>query len=909
MQPSYWGDVPLNRGLYYNNDQQIGQVLHSLINCKKSPNVMSIRSDSQSVTDGAIMHLSTMLAQFFDAQTEVFWFIGYPDSGFRDLGISLRKFLLQLWQKQDVRIIGEHEFSALSYELSSGTNPQEYFKLNLAALASRIPNLRILLVVDLQQTSNTAYSEIRTLINHFVEWTSKKEWTGAIIVSSSNSPANSDVKFTAPTDEISNLLDSYRTQGKPTAESILTDRDIANAACLIHPLILLGQPAQRTVLDYVIAHYPQVQNDVTQLIERDALWRLNGDVVRVSPRSIAYHAEQFSADKRSVIGDTIPNGAKILAFQGTDRLVPQLTGLNEIDAMSIEATRLVDLFALAVAQKRQGDAYFKNTIMELISNIERQDYKHHFFGGDHSRSIICYASQMLLTQANLFGKDFFTLLESLTYSHADSLRLFSNESISSAYESSRWVTNLGFVYNHIYRGLPSAIPTKSAKIYGKAASYLLNLNPKDKREWANIRYDEAWHLKDAGDIIQSTKMFLATAEDIVRLTNSTVITDETFKVIAAELIIAALVISPKTLLSEITANFLTQTLDDYGSTLRLDGIISGIANEQVLIDEPGVLNGLPADFVIISSHFDLHIALLAAKGLRRLFHRMPKVVLLPDIQKVNVTAYIDQADAIVIGGPDTPGLSSFVTSYDAELARLYSIKILGNFAISTNISQQHPNLHVLSADGLIGNFIAWQMFLDRQESKIIKPERSPMDQIIFDYLIHPLISAAEGRVFNECINAIGRRIKRKKSETIAALESFKGVNDDKAKDMLAKIDADVKTVLMEASTPAVLADTLNEVMQTLSSVALDLQQLLAIASLSYDMAENARRNTVTGSVEEINLSLYVKGFRNYRSDANQLLQDYRTTSVLDQKGINELAERLAKTLRNFKDAAIANFRT
>lgn len=912
MRPNYWGDVPINRGLYYNNDQQIGQVLHRLIKSKKNPNVISVRSDSQSVTDGAIMHLSTMLAEFFDIQTEVFWFIGYPNSGFRDLGISLRRFLLQLWQKQDIRIIGEKEFSALSYELTSGSNPHEYFKLNLAALASRIPNLSILLVVDLQQTSNTAYNEIRTLIGDFVEWTSKKEWTGAIIISSSNSPADSDVKFTAPTDEISNLLNSYRTQGEPTEKSIFADGDIADAARLIHPLILLGQPAQRTVLDYVIAHYPQAQDDVrTLLIKKDALWQLNGDAVRVSPRSIAYHAAQFSADRWSAIGDTIPNGAKILAFQGVDRLITQLTGLNEIDAMDIEATRLVDLFALAVAQKRQGGFSFKDTTRQLISNLKSQDYKHHFFRGDHSKSIICYASQMLITQADQFGEDFFSLLESLTYAHADSLRLSSNESISSVYEASRWVTNLGFVYNHICRNLPRAIPTKSgtksAKIYGKAASYLLNLNPKDKREWANIRYDEAWHLKDAGDIARSTEIFLATAEDIIRLINSTVMTDETFKVIATELTVHALVISPKKLLSEITANFLTQTLDDYGSTLQLDKIISGITNEQVLVDEPGVLNGLAADFVIVSGHVDMHIALLVAKGLRRLFHRITKVVLLPDNRKINVTDYIDQMDAIVIGGPDTPGLNSFVTSYDAELARLYSIKILGDFAISTNSSPLYPKLHVLSSDGLIGNYEAWGMFLDRQQSKITKPERCPMDQIIFEFLIRPLISAAEGRVFNEFINAIGRRLKRKKVETIEALESFKGVNDDRAKDVLAHIDVDVKTVLMEASTPAALADTLDEVMQTLRSVELSPQQLLAIASLAYDMSVNAHRNTVTGSTEEIKLSRYVQGFRNQRSEADELLQGYKATSDIDKNRFNQLAEKLAKALRNFKDSANNNF--
>jgi hypothetical protein len=904
MRPTYWGDVPLNQGIYYNNDQQIGQVLHALVARRNDPNVLSIRSNSQGVTDGAIMHLSTMLGEFLDLPTEVFWFIGYPESGFRDLGLELRKFLLKLWRKQDIRVMGESEYTALSYEVASGPSPADYLRLNLAALASRISNLNVLIVVDLQQTSHSGCMAIQALTRLFVNWAGKKGWAGAIVVFDSGSLSDSDVTFKAPDSALESILDSYRNRGTSSSLSDSPESVLIDAARLVHPLVLLGQPAQRTVLDYVLAHYPNAEEDLRALLLRSgAIWNLNGDAVRVSPKSLASFSPHTLRRQPSALSDTIPNGAKVLAFQGVDRLMPQLTGLHEIDELSIEATRLVDLFAVAIGQKKNSDPAFKETLRYLVKSIEQQEGKHRFYSPDHSRSLICYASQMLLTQARQFGAEFFPFLESLTFAHAEMLRLSSTESTPGVYEASRWVTNLGFVHKQINNDGRKRTASSAAAIYLRAVGYLADLNPADTREWASVRYDQAWHLWDAGDIPQSWRMFAAAANEVIQRIETGAITDEVTRVIAFELVVAALVIAPETSLDSSAARFLTGMLESYGSTLNIEDITRGLVSDKELIDGPGITRGLDADFLVISSYFDLHIALIVAAGLRRHFRRLPRVHLLGTSGHLSISELVGTMDAIIIGGPDTPGLSEFIQSYDAELARLYSLKILGNFAVHTNSSLQHPRLHVLSADGLLGNFDAWQIFLDRHGSNVTTPERNHMDQIIFDYLIHPLISAAEGRVFNEFVNAIGNRIKRKKHETVAALESFQGVNVDAAKGLLVGIDADVKTVLMEVTSPSVLAEILDKVMETLRAIELSPQQLLAISSLAYSLAVNVQRDMIAGSGEEIELSSYVDGFRDYRSIANHLLQTYRTKSVLDHEGINALAEKLARSLRSFKTAS------
>lgn len=124
MGVTHWGDAPVYSGLYYNNDRPIGAALSRLLRKEHEPQILLIASDSPSVADGALLHLSSMLAEMRDSAVDVFWYAAYPGSSFRDLGLALRRFLLDLWKRRDIRILGEREFVALSFEVASCKSPQ-----------------------------------------------------------------------------------------------------------------------------------------------------------------------------------------------------------------------------------------------------------------------------------------------------------------------------------------------------------------------------------------------------------------------------------------------------------------------------------------------------------------------------------------------------------------------------------------------------------------------------------------------------------------------------------------------------------------------------------------------------------------------------------------------------------------
>jgi hypothetical protein len=113
MEPRYWGDYPLDTSLYYDNDQPIGIALNRLFKRETQNQILLLNSDSPAVADGVLMHVARILCQLRELPFHVFWFTGYPSSDFNDFGISLRRFLLELWKVQDFKLIGDSELTAL----------------------------------------------------------------------------------------------------------------------------------------------------------------------------------------------------------------------------------------------------------------------------------------------------------------------------------------------------------------------------------------------------------------------------------------------------------------------------------------------------------------------------------------------------------------------------------------------------------------------------------------------------------------------------------------------------------------------------------------------------------------------------------------------------------------------------
>jgi hypothetical protein len=863
-------------------------------------NIFIVQSESPEATDGILKHFTALLAGLRGNPVEVFWFVGYPGSDFQDVGTQLRKFFLSLWVARDFRLMAESDYVALSLEIGRCATPDDYFRLNLAALSAKISGSEIFLVLDLHQATAAARQRIVALAERVLS--GARGWRGGLAVVGASSHERADLRFITPPSSLRALFEHWRAASNADASEAAAPELLHDAARFVHPLIALNQPAQREVLDYVLRHGPELNNELRRSLEREAFWKLGNDRIRLSPRALAGFRECVSYNAGlGAFRDTVPNGAKILSFQGIGSLLRQVSGLDELYAAASSASRIVDLFALAVTQRRDGDARFDETTRSLHRELARGGATLIETGNANAQALLCYASQLLLVHAAEFGLGFFRLLEELTFSYADSLRLYHGEHHPRMYEASRWLTNLGYIYDKVrpFLGGRSAM---RASIFDKAAAHLSKLAPEDTKELAAIRYSEAWQLWDANLAERSIRCFTEAAERVLGAAREEPITDRMLLLMAQELFVIALALAPDRRLGESERAFLEEMLEEYGSKHGLSKVAKAFRDGAILVDAPGPAPGLKDDVVIVTAYPDIHVGLLAAQAFRRRFHRVVKLIVVPSRGDHDIEPLLTGTWNLIIGAPDTPGpIGEFVSGCDPELVRLYQLRLLGTFGASVEGRIGERPVHFLAACGLAGNVYAWQAFLEAHANELERETR-PMDELLRQLLLPPLV-AAETKVVGAFIDRLLSKVTRKREQARTALEKASKATPAGLDRLVGGLDEDVKAALVDIANPAAIAEALDEAMSMLRSKDLDFNQLLSLATLAYDYAMQLQRSTRPASAEEQHLAVYVTAFRNQRSEADSLRLQYLAASVKDHRALNEAAETLARSLRNFRDLA------
>ena len=901
MGVTHWGDAPVYSGLYYNNDRPIGAALSRLLRKEHEPQILMIASDSPSVADGALVHLSSMLAEMRDSAVDVFWYAAYPGSSFRDLGLALRRFLLDLWKRRDMRILGEREFVALSFEVACCSSPSEYFEKNLRALSSRIWDSEILIMLDLQELPSEAERRDLCFLAQQFLVSASRAWRGCIAIVRDGADAAA-LHFTGPEPAIAQIIETSRNGGVPSQNLAIGADILLEATSLVHPLIVLNQPAQRQVLDYVVRHAPRAQSELVALLEQEILWRLGNDRVRISPAAMARYLGQCG-NIASPFRDTVPNGAKVLSFQSPERLTRQFSSLAEIEKIVQESTIVVDCFASAVAQKISGGdpSAFLTLLSETISSSTLLAA-----GETNSRSLLFYASQMLLTGYESFGAKFFVLLEKLTYGYADYVQLVHGSSHPKNYEASRWLTNLGYVYDELKKTHGHQLMADRVSIYQSAATYLSNLDPQDPKDWAEVRYSEAWQLLDCGRQAESIRVFEAAANKLRNQCQNLVLANRLLEFMAQEFYVISLALVPDRALPNDMMCCLNEMLSGYGSQLELGFIQRAFQQGSLLIDAPSATQ---SDATIITSYFDLHTALLVAQALRRTFRRVPKVVLAPGRSSwtpgdSGLESYVEGDLVLIIGAPDTPGpVGELISRRDPELVRLYQMRLLDNFGASIDAPDENGRVCFLSACGLAGNLYAWHAFVDRHGTAITL-ERSLMEfTLIKELLLIPLATALETRVFNAVVDRLVSKLHGKqREEANAALLRLRNTKPDQREQLIAALDGDLQATLVEISSNSSLAEALSDAMSNLRLGTLDLNELLSIAEFAYRLASQLQEKVTPASSEERMANSFTLGFRQQRQAIIELREVYLANARMDAERVNMCAEHLTTTLRNFRNA-------
>lgn len=897
MGLTHWGDVPIYSGLYYNNGRPIAAALSRLVKREHQTDILMIASEMPSVTDGALMHLTSMLSEMRGSGIEVLWYTAYPESTFRDFGLALRRFLLDLWKRNDIRVIGEQEFVALSFEIPGCFSAEEYFERNIRALGTRSSEQEILVIIDLQAVPSKVRQAEFLELGQRLLCSPSKAWRGSIAIVSDDAAAGDYLRFGGPRADIATIIESSRTgTPQPSSQPDLT-RWLRDAAELVHPLIVLNQSAQRRVLDYVLHHAPTAEAELRLLLEREVLWRLGNDRVRIAPRVMNLYLD-VRPDVRAPFKDMVPNGARILSFQGPQRLTRQISSLAEIDRASRDATRLVDCFATAVAQQAHGSD--PSSALAMLAEITN-NHSLLAISETNTRSLLCYVSQMLLTAFSQFGPNFFPLLESLTYGYAEFVQAHYGPCSPLNYEASRWITNLGYVYDEVAVKQGHYLSASRSIIYKSAATYLSNLQPQEPVAWAEIRYSEAWQLWDSGQQGTAISLFETTARSLEREFSRTAPANLLLKFMAQELSVIAFALAPERL-SIGSVKCIEAMLEEYGSHFQLAALRTGLLADKLMEDTPA---NASVDTVVLASYPDLHISLLVAQALRREFKRTTKVILVPCSggEKRDLTPCVEGALTLVIGAPDTPGaIGEFISGKDTELVRLYQLRLLSNFGATIKSQNEGNDIYFLSSCGLAGNLYAWHAFIDRH-GEAIKLEQSPMDLVLIkELLLVPLATALETRVFNAVVDClVGKLRGTKKEEASAALQSLHKAKPEQFEKLVGALDEDVKASLAEITSASSLAQALCDATATLHLAHLDLNQMLSIAELAFILASNLREKASPASADEASLNRYVLGFRQQRTEVADLRENYLATSQLDTLKLNDCAEKLLMSLRNFRN--------
>lgn len=902
MGATHWGDIPVYSGLYYNNDRPIAAALAHLIKKEHQSKMLYISTTSPCVADGALVHLSSMLAEMRASHIDIFWYSAYPDSTFRDVGLALRRFLLDLWKRSDIRILGEREFTALSFEVGGCQAPDDYFERNLQALSTRLWESEILVILDLQElAADQDRRPLCHLAQRFLNATSRK-WRGGIAMVKGGADAAA-LHFTSPEPGIAGIIETSRS-GQGTGPDNGSGPDLmSEATSLIHPLIVLNQPAQRQVLDYIVRHAPGAQADLLALLEREMLWRLGNGRVRLSPAAIARY-KMWNGAVASPFRDTIPNGAKILSFQGPERLCRQFSSLAEIEKAAHDSTVAVDCFATAVAQRIGGDD--PSSSLGLLTEAIASGAL--LAAGDvNARSLLLYASQMLLTAYGSFGSEFFSLLEKLTYGYADFVQSVHGNAHPKNYEASRWLTNLGYIYDELRKTHGHHLKADRSAIYSCSATYLSNLAPNDPKEWAEVRYSEAWQLHDSGRVALAIEIFEGAAQRLQDQHHALIPANRLLEFMAQEFYVISLALMPDRALSPAMSAYLDEMLVSYGSRLQLDAIQRAFLSGDLVIEAPAVTS---PDVVIIASYFDLHTSLMAAQALRRTYRHAPKIVLAPGrpsaaLGKSGLEPYIEGNLVLIIGAPDTPGpVGDLVSTRDSELVRLYQMRLLDNFGAAIEAPGENGRVHFLSACGLAGNLYAWNAFVERHGATITL-ERSPMEFVLIkELLLIPLATALETRVFNAVADRLVSKLRGKqRDEASGALQRLHQAKPDQHEQLIAGLDGDTQATLAAITSNTALVDALSDAMANLRLGTLDLNELLSISEFAYRLATKVQEKTLPASSEERAANRFTLGFRQQRQAISDLRDTYLANARLDTEKLNVCAEELAMTLRNFQKMA------
>lgn len=315
--------------VYYNYETEVGRLLAELNRSTGTQvhHFTCLRSENDAAPRRVLLHVAEVLPQFIKVDACLFWYTCYKHSTTEGLGNAFREFLAQIWLRQAGADYLD-EAAVASLFLDECHSLEEYFRLNVLPLLSKVTGKHILIALDLKledaATEPFAFSNIQGLLK--LTQAHANVQVSIVIICSRVSEDwlkgyldNLEMIDLPPLPpNIETALDQVDAKtgtkrGRKPGRLPTTEVRNPEAARLLYPLALLNGAAAGHVIDYIKESVPSADLEITDLISQNILFGLRDNGVALTKRGLQMSGRIAPRDL-GIHRHLVPNGAKILSF-------------------------------------------------------------------------------------------------------------------------------------------------------------------------------------------------------------------------------------------------------------------------------------------------------------------------------------------------------------------------------------------------------------------------------------------------------------------------------------------------------------------------------------------------------------------------------------------------------------------
>jgi hypothetical protein len=783
-------EVPQPSQVTYNNEPTISRFLREQMSFADAPFIALVFGAEPRTVEAIGLHSAALLESLLSSLLHVHWITCYETATFETVGNNLRSLFLSLWAQEDGVLIDSAERRLLGIEWSHA-GPESFFEHNLLPLFSKLVHASCLVFVDLRIIPRERYRqahEICDLLSAMIRFPSAAQIRPVVLCTESfaetitNSRKSSRIHsfpVVAPSSVNAQLFaervnTAWKSHlGVGSFSSSAKDRELTpQQRHLVQSLLILDRPAMSQGFQLLKEYSAAGQDDLADLVDRYFLVPLRDGGVTLGPRPGSQNRKVFTDNLGA--GYLHPQVASVIDLVPPSRLNSLDVSLGDLEGLLDEQRRVLELLAHGLSRRdSEADRAFDAT----LGALDDQRALNWLLGSKNIRTLLRYLSQVLLTKQTTKPFKLFSILERITFSFASQLFHAHRSGGGNAYEASRWVTNLPYVYSHGDLARTVAVPKT---VFLSAANFLNNVVPADSIERARVKYWKAWQIHDAGQVDVAGEIFGKAAEELLLDKSMSEMDEIRRRNQVVELTTFSVLLGYQKQSEEVLDYFLSYLWSF--APLRFWEQLQSFRNEErlVLLRYPGRSNS-KKQIAIIASIFDVHVAILIAGALHSRSGSEITLLLAPrdqvaaeDKRTIESCVADISRTRILIAGPDTPGcIGPLACSVEPELARLYQIKLTDCFHSVIKEPKKIKKLFLLSGCGLGSNAEAWSAAA--QGIFQVTGEERQMDAIITEALIR-LFKVAEGRVsqqlVDKTITAVERIIGRAAAGRLQGLKRF-----------------------------------------------------------------------------------------------------------------------------------------